>query len=267
VEAEKERIARGYSRSAGSYDALAGPLYINGIRRLLPLLRVPRGAAILDVGAGTGLNLIEAAQWFAPARLLCGVDIAPGMVAVAQEKANRLGLPAQFTVGDAEELPYPDGLFDLVICNSVFHWFPDRPKAMRQMSRVLRPGGQVALICASQPAFNEWFHLIDAIVAQMTNGQAKPSVPSLPAAAEVAACATAAGLQVDWLQNPTHMDRVPDPERYVRLMATVAPQWAADLAPEQQALAEMTAARIMRNGYPGGFPISWAATEMIATKR
>jgi ubiquinone/menaquinone biosynthesis C-methylase UbiE len=267
VEAEKERVARGYSRSASEYDALAGQLYINGIRRLLPRLRVRRGAAVLDVGSGTGLNLLEAASWLAPTRLLCGIDIAPGMVAVAQEKASRLGVPAQFTVGDAEQLPYPDGLFDLVICNSVFHWFADRQKAMREIARVLRPGGQVALICASQPAFNEWFHLIDAIMGQVTGGRARSAVPSLPGAPEVAACATGASLVIDHLMNPIFQDVVHEPDRFVHLMTTVAPQWAADLTPTEQAQVEATAANLMRAGWPQGFPVSWAATELIATKR
>lgn len=266
VEAEKERVARGYTKSASEYDALAGQLYINGIRRLLPRVRVRRGAAVLDVGSGTGINLIEAARWFRPARLLCGIDIAPGMVAVAQEKTNRLGIPAQFTVGDAEALPYANGLFDLVICNSVFHWFHDRPKAMREMARVLRPGGQVALICASQPSFNEWFHFIDAVMGQVTNGRAKSSVPNLPSPAEIAACANGAGLRIDQLQNPVMNDMVREPERFVHLMTTVAPQWAADLSREEQATVEATAARLMRAGWPQGFPVSWAATEMIATR-
>jgi O-methyltransferase/aklanonic acid methyltransferase len=267
VEAEKERLARGYTRSASEYDALAGQLYINGVRRMLPRLRIRRGAAILDVGSGTGLNLIEAARWFAPARLLCGIDIAPGMVAVAQEKANRLGIPAQFTVGDAEQLPYPNQLFDVVICNSVFHWFHDRPKAMREMARVLKPGGQIALICASQPCFNEWFHLIDAIMNQVTGGRAKSAVPNLPSSAEVAACASGAGLAIDHLQNPTFRQAVDEPERFVHLMTTVAPQWAADLSREEQLLVEAIAARLMRAGWPQGFPVSWASTEMIATRR
>lgn len=267
VESEKERVARGYSRSASEYDALAGQLYVNGIRRLLPRLRVRRGAAVLDVGSGTGINLIEAARWFAPARLLCGIDIAPGMVAVAQAKTSRLGIPAQFAVGDAEQLPYPDGLFDLVICNSVFHWFHDRPKAMREMARVLRPGGQLALICASQPSFNEWFHFMDAIMGQVTGGRAKSTVPNLPGAQEIAAYAGAAGLMINYMQNPVFRDMVREPEEFVRLMSTVAPQWAVDLTREEQALVEATAARLMRAGWPQGFPASRAATEIIATRR
>lgn len=267
VEAEKQRVARGYSRSASEYDALAGQLYINGIRRLLPRLRVQRGAAILDVGSGTGLNLLEAARWFAPARLLCGIDIAPGMVAVAQQKAASLGVPAQFTVGDAENLPYPDGTFDLVICNSVFHWFTDRARAMQEMARVLRPGGQIALICASEPAFHEWFRLMDAIMQQVTEGRAHSCVPNLPTAQEVAAYAAGAGMMVEQLLNPVFRDVVREPERYVHLMTTVAPQWAADLTPAEQAQVEMAAANTMRTGWPQGFPVSWAATEMIATRR
>lgn len=123
VETVKVRLARGYSQSAPRYDALAGHLYLTGIRRLLPRVRVAPGPAVLDVGCGTGVNLLEAARQFAPTSLLCGIDISPGMVEVARAKAGALGLPADIRVGDAEQLPFPDTTFDLVICNSVLHWF------------------------------------------------------------------------------------------------------------------------------------------------
>ncbi len=123
VEAAKWRLSQGYSRSSPLYDALAGHLYLSSIRKLLPRVVLPPIPAILDVGCGTGINLLEAARWFSPTRLLCGIDISPGMVEVASRKAAALGLNAGFAVGDAEHLPYPDNTFDLVICNSVLHWF------------------------------------------------------------------------------------------------------------------------------------------------
>lgn len=266
VEEAKARLSRGYSRAAPLYDALASHLYVAGIRQLLPQLRVPRGAAILDVGSGTGVNLLEAARWFAPARLLCGVDIAPGMVAVAQAKAASLGVPALFSVGDAERLDYPDGTFDLVICNSVLHWFKDRAAALREMLRVLRPGGQLALICAAEPGFGEWFTLIDTLMKVLTGPNSPTCVPKFPTAAEVACLLNDSGFLIEHLANPTYIQPVAHPEEFVRLMSTVAPQWAADLPEGTLRLLEQVTATLMRLGWPHGFPSTWSAIQAIGTR-
>lgn len=245
---------------------MAGHLYLSGILRLLPRVRIPPMPAILDVGCGTGINLFESARRFAPARLLCGIDISPGMVEVARTKAASLGIPAHFTVGDAEWLPYADDQFDLVICNSVLHWFRDRSAAVREMARVLRPGGQLLLICAAAPGFGEWFDLMDALVRSVKGGPAQRSLPPLPTPVEVAGMLSAGGFRVDHLVNPSHVQRVTDFPRFVRLMSTVAPHWAADLSPAEQEQLEQMAVTVMRTGWPGGFPSTWAAIEAVATR-
>ncbi len=266
MEPAKRRLANGYSRSAPVYDATAGQLYRNGFNRLLPYLRVPPHGAVLDVGSGTGINLFEAARAFAPTRMLCGIDLSPGMVEVARLKAARLGVPAHFTVGDAESLPYPNGTFDLVICNSVLHWFRDRNAALREMSRVLRPGGQVALICAAAPGFGEWTTLMQALVQAVTKNPAASPLPALPTAQEVAEIMQRNGLTLQHLANPVHAERISNPEPYIRLMSIVAPQWAADLTPEQQSAIERLAATLMRTWWPTGFPNTWSAIEAIGVK-
>jgi ubiquinone/menaquinone biosynthesis C-methylase UbiE len=266
VEAAKERLASGYSRAALQYDALAGHMYLAGIRRLLPRATVPLMPAILDVGCGTGVNLLEAARWFAPARLLCGIDLAPGMAAVARAKAAAAGVPAQITVGDAEQLPYADRTFDLVLCNSVLHWFKDRRQALCEMHRVLRPGGQLLLIGAVAPAFQEWFALVDGLMHASTGSKPLSQIPPLPTAAEVAGHLQAAGFVLEHFANPMHRQTIAEPEPFVRLMATVAPHWTADLSPEGQLALEGLAAQTMRLAWPGGFPNTLAAVEAVGRK-
>jgi SAM-dependent methyltransferase len=66
------------------------------------------------------------------------VDLSDGMIRVAKRK----GIPgAEFTVGSADRLPYPDGRFDIVTCSQSFHHYPYPEKAMREAKRVLKPGG------------------------------------------------------------------------------------------------------------------------------
>lgn len=263
MEGIKSRLARGYSRTAAHYDAVAGPMYLAGLRRLLPLVRLPPMPAILDVGCGTALNLIEAARRFGPARLLAGIDLSPGMVAVARAKTAALGLPAEIVQGDAERLPYPDRLFDLIICNSVLHWFEDRAGAMREMARVLRPGGQLLLITATRPAFGEWFWLVDAILRLAFPDRYRPAGPRLPSGEEVAALLRGAGLRIVHFENPVSRGRVAVPEPFIQYMSVVAPAWAADLSDAEVAHLQETAAAWMRQGWPGGFPVTWSAAEAV----
>jgi len=92
--------------------------------------------ALLDVGCGTGF-LIDLLANQRSARY-CGVDLSEEMIRVAKGKA----IPgAEFTVGSADKLPYPDECFDIVACSQSFHHYPYPDRAMQEAKRVLKPGG------------------------------------------------------------------------------------------------------------------------------
>jgi SAM-dependent methyltransferase len=102
----------------------------------------------LELGCGTGfflLNLMQAGV--ASSGQL--TDISPGMVAVAVRNGERLGLPVQGRVADAERIPYDDGSVDLVVGHAVLHHIPDVAGALREVLRVLRPGGR--FVFAGEP--------------------------------------------------------------------------------------------------------------------
>ncbi len=107
----------------------------------------PYGEA-LEIGCGTGFFLLNLMQ--------AGVldkghvtDISPGMVRVAEENAAALGLAVEGRVADAETLPYDDCSFDLVVGHAVLHHVPDVERALREVVRVLRPGGR--FVVAGEP--------------------------------------------------------------------------------------------------------------------
>jgi ubiquinone/menaquinone biosynthesis C-methylase UbiE len=103
---------------------------------------------VLEVGCGTGFFTLNL--------MLAGVvgeahvtDISSGMVAVAERNARDLGLTVHGRVADAERLPYDDGTFDLVVGHAVLHHIPDVELALREVLRVLKPGGR--FVFAGEP--------------------------------------------------------------------------------------------------------------------
>ena len=107
----------------------------------------PYGQA-LEIGAGTGFFLLNLMQ----AGVMAGgtvSDISPGMVEVARRNARNLGYEVSGEVVDAESLPFDDNTFDLVVGHAVLHHIPDLDGAMREVMRVLRPGGR--FVFAGEP--------------------------------------------------------------------------------------------------------------------
>ena len=99
------------------------------------------GNTVLDVGCGTGVAALAAARTGAR---VTGVDLTPELVARAKENAQMMNLEGTFLEGDAEAIPLPDASFDVVI-SQFGHMFAPRPDvAVKEMLRVLKPGGTLA---------------------------------------------------------------------------------------------------------------------------
>src|SRR5438552_12063033 len=110
--------------------------------RYFKFARIQPGEAVLDVGTGTGVVAITAAR--AGARVTA-LDLTPELLAQARENARIAQCSnVEWIEGDAEDLPYPDGSFDVVV-SQFGHMFAPRPDvAIAQMRRVLKPGGRIA---------------------------------------------------------------------------------------------------------------------------
>jgi ubiquinone/menaquinone biosynthesis C-methylase UbiE len=99
------------------------------------------GQAVLDVACGTGVLAREAQRRVAPRGPVSGLDRNEGMIAVARRAAPGIA----WRVGRAEAMPYADGTFDAVACQFGLMFFEDRVAALKEMRRVLRPGGRIAV--------------------------------------------------------------------------------------------------------------------------
>ncbi|MEU9690732.1 class I SAM-dependent methyltransferase [Amycolatopsis japonica] len=97
---------------------------------------------VLEVAVGTGLNL----PLYPGGVTLTGIDLSDGMLAIARGRAERLGHPVTLLRADAHDLPFDADSFDTVVCTLGLCAIPDDGKALREMARVLRPGGRLILL-------------------------------------------------------------------------------------------------------------------------
>lgn len=112
-----------------------------------------KGLRVLDVGCGQGLDLARYAEAGADAT---GVDLTPRHTELARAHAEALGLAVEVVQGDAESLPFEDERFDRASSNGVLHHTPDMPAALREIRRVLRPGGEARIVVYNKRSLHYW---------------------------------------------------------------------------------------------------------------
>lgn len=104
------------------------------------------GETVLDLGSGGGLDCFLAAKAVGETGRVIGVDMTPDMLAKARGNAQRLGYPnVEFREGYLEALPVDDATVDVIISNCVINLSPDKPQVFREIARVLKPNGRVAV--------------------------------------------------------------------------------------------------------------------------
>ena len=154
-----------FDRAAVEWDASEVEETHARLREIVAGLGIEPGSTVLDVGTGTGVLvplLLEATDGKGQ---IVALDFSGEMLRRAQAK----GHPVAYVQGDAQRLPFPAYTFDWVICNAVFPHFPDKQRALGEISRVLRKGGRL-VIChtASRQAINKFHHSAGGIVAHDT---------------------------------------------------------------------------------------------------
>ncbi len=145
--AYKEWISQVFDRSSEQYSQI-GPRFFQYFgRKVVERAGVMEGSTILDVACGRGANLMAAYDKVGPAGKVIGIDLSAQMVAETQKELATRGLDAiQVKQMDAEELQFPAGIFDFVLCGFALFFFPDIEKALSEILRVLKPGG---VFCAT----------------------------------------------------------------------------------------------------------------------
>ena len=146
--AEKARTAQssiGYSAD----EIAAAPEDSNlglGCGNPLALDTIAPGETVLDLGSGAGFDAFLATARVGPRGRVIGLDMTPQMIKKARANAKRAGhANVEFRLGDIEAMPVDDSSIDLVISNCVLNLVPDKAQAFREIARVLKPGGRIAI--------------------------------------------------------------------------------------------------------------------------
>ncbi len=163
---KKVQVQRMFDRISGHYDFLNHLLSL-GIdirwrKKAISLLTPPAGGHLLDVATGTGDMALLMAKRF-PDVSITGIDIAEQMLAVAKAKQQRAAHGGQvtFTPGDCENLAFADNSFDAVTVAFGVRNYENLQKGLREMYRVVKPGGQAVILEFTKPRifpFKQLFH-------------------------------------------------------------------------------------------------------------
>ena len=161
--AKKEGVRMMFDNIAKDYDKLNHVLSLNidkvwRKKAVCELTDEARPLKVLDVACGTGDFTIEIGKTVAQGSRITGVDISEGMIAVGREKLSKLGIDAVFEVADCEALPYDDKTFDRISVGFGVRNFEHLELGLREMYRVLTPGGKLVILELSVPsnAFIRW---------------------------------------------------------------------------------------------------------------
>lgn len=205
-----------FDRVAGRYDLLnsvmTAGLHHSWRERAVDRAEVVPGDAVLDVCCGTGDLSFALSERVSPGGHVVGCDFSEPMLDLAREKAADRGVPVRFEWADALELPYGEDRFDAVTVGFGVRNFADRDRGLREMARVLKPGGRLVILEFTEPKrppfstfYSLWFDRIVPVLGRLTaNPDAysylAESVHNFPAPPGLAAKMDDAGFErIRWL--------------------------------------------------------------------
>lgn len=187
---DKKKIAQSFSRAASTYDSVAQLQRDVGTELLQKLPHeLSVNSRILDLGSGTGFFTHKLAQQYPQSQVL-GLDLAEGMLQFSRQSTPE---KIQWLCSDAESLPLADNSIDLIFSSLAIQWCNNLPQLMRELNRVLTPGGKMFIATLGPATLHElksaWKSVDDYV-----------HVNSFSAPSELTESIQASGLQLDQLQ-------------------------------------------------------------------
>ena len=228
----RAHLRRMWASVAGSWAEHAAYVDARGVEvtnRMIELSRPQPGERVLELACGPGSVGLAAAERVAPGGEVILSDVVAEMTSIAAARAEALGLTNVGTRElDLERIEQPDGSYDVVLCREGIMLVPDPARALREIRRVLRPGGRVTLAVWGPRERNPWLGVVfDEVSAQTGAPVPPPGVPgpfSLDDPDELAGLLSEAGLSdvtISALSTPLQADSVE--EWWLRTVALAGP--------------------------------------------
>lgn len=159
-----EQHRKYFNEKAAHWDQMVEDKTLQGLDLIIKGLEIKPGSVVLDVGTGTGILIPFLQEAVGDSGSIVALDLAEEMLKRAKEKH---GEQVRYVQGDIVNTPFEDNSFDEMICNSCFPHFQDKEAAVKEMMRILKPGGRVT-VChtASREDMNAMHRSFGGVVGE-----------------------------------------------------------------------------------------------------
>lgn len=204
------------SSPAETYETYMVPaLFAPWASHLVDLAEPRSGERALDVACGTGIVARTLARSVGPTGAVVGLDLSRSMLEVASAAAMGEALDIELVEGRAESLPFDDHTFDLVTCQFGLMFFSDRAAALREMRRVLRPTGRIAVSVWQGIDRHPFYQILDSVIRNRLDVSSVPEYFTLGDSDRLRGLFDDSGFNDVDIVSESMTSRFPDPDEFL----------------------------------------------------